>query len=157
MWRRPARWCQLNDPGSPNKQSIVTAIIHGIAYTLADVLANEKININKSSYTSAENIVERFFHELEHADRKNRSVGEYAELLNITPKYFSSICKRVTGRTAGDIIDEAVVNEATLLLRDNSLSVKQIADRLGFSNQSHFGTFFRRKTGCSPQHFRRSQ
>ena len=32
--------------------------------------------------------------------------------------------------------------------------IQQIADRLGFQNQSHFGTFFKRHEGCSPKDFR---
>jgi AraC-like DNA-binding protein len=40
------------------------------------------------------------------------------------------------------------------MMRDNSVSIKQIADTLNFTNQSHFGTFFRRHVGMSPQQFR---
>lgn len=43
-----------------------------------------------------------------------------------------------------------------LLLRDNSLGIKQIAARLNFANQSHFGTYFHRYVGLSPQQFRQS-
>nr|MCR4958426.1 helix-turn-helix domain-containing protein [Prevotella sp.] len=43
---------------------------------------------------------------------------------------------------------------AKLLLRDNTKSIKQIAEMLGFANQSHFGTYFNRKAGMSPQMFR---
>ena len=43
-----------------------------------------------------------------------------------------------------------------LLLRDNSLGIKQIAARLNFANPSHFGTYFHRYVGMSPQQFRQS-
>lgn len=83
-------------------------------------------------------------------------VKGYAELLHVTPKYFSWVCKRLSGKTANEIICEEVVRQAKLMLRDNSLSIKQIAERLNFANQSHFGTFFRRHTGVSPCRFRMS-
>jgi AraC family transcriptional activator of pobA len=41
-----------------------------------------------------------------------------------------------------------------LLLLTTALPVQQISDRLGFKNQSHFGTFFRREVGMSPRAFR---
>lgn len=82
------------------------------------------------------------------------SVNEYAERLHVTPKYFSTTCKRLTGRTAGQIINEEIITTAKLLLRDNSKSIKQISDLLGFANQSHFGTYFSKRIGMSPQQFR---
>lgn len=49
-----------------------------------------------------------------------------------------------------------VENSIIDALIDNSKSIKQIAEMLGFANQSHFGTFFNRKAGMSPQQFRNS-
>jgi AraC family transcriptional regulator len=40
------------------------------------------------------------------------------------------------------------------MLSTSAMPVQQIADRLGFQNQSHFGTFFRRAVGVSPKAFR---
>ena len=34
--------------------------------------------------------------------------------------------------------------------KNPDLTIKEISDRLGFVNQSHFGTFFKRHTGHSP-------
>lgn len=79
---------------------------------------------------------------------------EYANLLHISPKYFSSVCKKLTGKTASEIINDEIIKQSSFLLRNNKLSIKQISSRLGFVNQSHFGTFFRRHTGLSPQQYR---
>ena len=79
-----------------------------------------------------------------------RSVKFYADKLNITPKYFNSICKFVTGKTASQLINEELVNLARTMLSDPDLSVKEIAAALGFANQSHFGSFMRKETGSSP-------
>ena len=37
------------------------------------------------------------------------------------------------------------------------LNLQMISDRLGFQNQSHFGTFFKRRTGLSPKAFKQQQ
>ena len=51
-------------------------------------------------------------------------------------------------------ITATVVAEAKKMLSDPALSVKEIADALGFPNQSFFGRYFRQYTGISPTEFR---
>lgn len=108
-------------------------------------------------YTSAEQLVNRFAQILNNANPPIHSVNEVAAQLNITPKYFSTICKQITGHTASEIIIEQIVNTARIMLRSPQMSIKQIAIKLGFNNQSHFGTFMRRYTGKSPQQLRKQQ
>ena len=80
-------------------------------------------------------------------------VKEYADEYFV-PNIVEEFCKKVSGKTAKEIIQEETIKQAKLLLRDNSLSIKEVADRLNFTNQSHFGTYFHRHTGLSPQQFR---
>jgi AraC-like DNA-binding protein len=82
-------------------------------------------------------------------------VKDFADKLNISPKYFSSVCRKITGRSTGSLINEAVTSEAKQMLRNPQMTVKQRSNKLGFANASHFGTFFRRQTGMSPQQFRK--
>lgn len=103
--------------------------------------------------TSAELIMKRFVAMLDLLPFL--SVAGYADRLNIHPKYFSSVCRKVTGRTPSQLIADQVIHRAQVMLREGTYSIKQIADMLGFANQSHFGTFFRRHTGMSPQQFLR--
>lgn len=58
------------------------------------------------------------------------------------------------GSSPNSYIDEALVRQAKSLLSSTSLSIQQISDRLGFRNQSHFGTFFKRRTSLSPKAFK---
>jgi len=44
--------------------------------------------------------------------------------------------------------------EARQLLSYSDLSVKQIAERLHFPNQSFFGKYFKQAAGVSPKHYR---
>ena len=104
--------------------------------------------------SSAELIMCRFLEMLNSDGDIVDNVNGYAKRLHITPKYFSTVCKQVSGCTAGEIVNEHVLREAKMLLRQSSLSIKQIASRLGFRNASHFGTWVRRNTGMSPQALR---
>lgn len=104
----------------------------------------------------SETIAGRFIMLAESNCRKHHDIGWYASELCISPKYMANVVKSVTGMTAGDCISENLVRQAKSLLLTTTLTVQQISDRLGFQNQSHFGTFFRRHAGVNPKTFRHS-
>jgi AraC family transcriptional activator of pobA len=87
---------------------------------------------------------------------RQRSVNYYADVLNVTPKYLSQTVKRVTGQTAGEWIDKAVMLEAKVLLQNNRMNVSEISNYLNFSDQSFFGKYFKNLEGISPLDYRKS-
>ena len=87
--------------------------------------------------------------------RESREVGFYARMFNLSPKYFSTLIKQETGVSAGEWIDRYVVLQAKALLnRMRNLSIQEITDRIGFSEQASFSRFFKRNTGISPKEYR---
>ncbi|HET7002155.1 MAG TPA: helix-turn-helix domain-containing protein [Puia sp.] len=104
--------------------------------------------------TRKENLVKTFTQLVQKQFRSLRNVTTYAEQLNITSKYLTEAVKEITGKTAGEIIDDFVLLEARLLLDNPSLSIAEIADELHFSDQSIFGKYFKRHTGLSPKEYR---
>jgi len=101
-----------------------------------------------------EELAGRFLALVEQHSHEHHAIDWYASKMCLSPKYLANVVKQVTGRTTGDCINENLVKQAKSLLLATSLPVQQISDRLGFRNQSHFGTFFRRATGMSPKAFR---
>lgn len=85
---------------------------------------------------------------------KERSIKFYADKMCLTPKYLSKLVKEGCGNSASEIIDNLVIAKAKSLLKHSDLSVKVIAARLNFSNQSSFNKFFKAKTGLPPLKFR---
>lgn len=137
------------------QEQIIFRILQSLAYTIAIFFAERGIIRNKPSGTSAEVLFKKFIKML-HEYPCARTVQYYAEKLNISPKYFNSICKQISGKTASSIINEEIVNTALLLFKNHELSIKEISIKLGFTNQSHFGSFMRRQTGISPQNLRKN-
>lgn len=81
-------------------------------------------------------------------------VAGYASTLGITPNHLNRAVKSETGRSASEWIDNARISLARTLLHDSSVSITEIADRLGFSEPSYFSRFFRKMTGFTPSAFR---
>ena len=86
--------------------------------------------------------------------RQLKRTSEYAGKLNITPNYLNSIVKERMDLTAEQYIRNRVILEAERLLLNTNLSVTEIAFDLGFTDKSHFGKYFRKTTGESPNRFR---
>ena len=145
---------KLSSTGS-YKEQVIDRLMQIMVYEIIGLMEDsEKEFLMKREYISAENIMQKFLSLIQNESIAYLNVTEYANLLHISPKYFSSVCKKLTGKTASEIINNEITKQASFLLRNNHLSIKQISSRLGFVNQSHFGTFFRRHTGLSPQQYR---
>jgi AraC family transcriptional activator of pobA len=81
-------------------------------------------------------------------------VAAYANQLNITPGYLNDVVKQQSGKTAISHIHNRLVVEAKRKLLHTDLSVKQIADELGFEDAAYFNRFFKRLTESTPIAFR---
>ena len=111
---------------------------------------------SQKPFSRSEELAGQFLSLVDMHCHEHHNIKWYADALHLTPVYVSNVVKQVTGRTAGDNITDCLVRKAKSLLLTSTLSIQQISDRLGFQNQSHFGTFFRRAVGTSPQKFRKN-
>jgi YesN/AraC family two-component response regulator len=113
-------------------------------------------NQKNTVHDHKEDLLWRFLALLSKHVKTERSLQFYANRLFVTAKYLTQTVKKLSGKTAGEYIDELVIVEAKNLLRDPSLSIAQVADRLYFSDQFFFSKFFKRFTGITPSDFRKS-
>ena len=86
--------------------------------------------------------------------RKEHELQFYADSLHISQTYLSRVIRQVSGKTVNNYIAEVLYTDARRLLVFTDLTVKEIAEQLGFSDQSSFGKFFKKKSETSPANFR---
>lgn len=84
------------------------------------------------------------------------SVGEFAAMANLSPKYFSELVKRETGTGPKTLIMRQMVNVAKHRLAASEADVAEIAYDLGFQHPAHFSRMFKRMEGMSPSEYRNS-
>lgn len=99
-------------------------------------------------------IFNQFLSLLSESKVKKQPVSHYAEQLCITPKYLCTICSHSSGKTPSDWITEYVMEDIYVSLKYTTKSIKEIANELGFSNNSFFGKFFREHAGMTPSKYR---
>lgn len=85
---------------------------------------------------------------------KERTVRFYADEQHLSPYYFSTIIRSKSGKSALQWIENATMTYARQYLNDSAASIKEIAERLNFPDQSTFGRYFRQREGCSPSAYR---
>ena len=97
----------------------------------------------------------RQFQELLESDfATSHEAGHYADELGVTTGTLSRTLTRLTGRSTTQLITDRVILEAARLLRFSDLSIKEIAARLGFTDQFAFSKAFKRRRGEAPLDFR---
>jgi AraC family transcriptional activator of pobA len=83
-----------------------------------------------------------------------KSPSAYAEALHISRGYLTEVIREVTGRSAQHWIHQEVLIEAKRLLFFTTLTVKEIAYELGYSDHTYFSRLFSKVEGCPPSVFR---
>lgn len=83
------------------------------------------------------------------------SVAYFADKCCYSPKYFGELVKTETGRTAKDFINDRLLRFAQQLLNNESLSISQVSQQLGFEYPQHFVRFFKTHTGKTPSEYRK--
>lgn len=136
---------------------IVSGLIAATIYKVGDIMYHylaEHPEGQNNSHNRAEEYFKQFTHLLGEHFREERSVGFYARQLCITPKYLTTLIKRISGQSVSEWIDNYVILEAKTLLKYSTMSIQEIAYYLNFPNQSFFGSYFKRNTGMSPSHYK---
>ena len=144
---------KLRASSSKYKKEIVYSIVKTYLLELL-----ENINMDEPSqkeFSRKEILFKNFMKLITSQTIKPRSLTWYSDKLYVTPKYLSTICKEVSGKTAFVWINEYVVNDIKHLLLNTDKSIKEIADYYKFPNCSFFGKYIRQHTGYSPGEYRR--
>ena len=132
---------------------IIGRLIAATIYKVGDILTHyltEHPEVDSPIHNRAEEYFRQFIELLGEHYKHERSVGFYARQLCITPKYLTTLIKRISGKSVSEWIDNYVILEAKTLLKYSNMSVQEIAYYLNFPNQSFFGSYFKRNAGMSP-------
>jgi AraC-like DNA-binding protein/cupin superfamily acireductone dioxygenase involved in methionine salvage len=86
---------------------------------------------------------------------KKITLESIADNFYISPYYLSRIFRKETGFTFVEYLNSLRIREAQQLLKESQLNVSEIAEKVGYESQTHFGRVFKKITGMSPLQFRK--
>ena len=109
---------------------------------------------NKKLLTKFEKILNEYF-EADRVKRNGLPSAEYcADLLQLSPSYFTDLLKYETGKNIKEHIQFKRIEIARQRLQTTHKTVNQIADELGYSSVQYFTRLFTKIAGCSPNKYR---
>lgn len=145
-----------------SKRPFVSESIMSLCYSLIYEVAGswegrrrEIVGDGDDVQSRARILYEEFIKMVSQHHLQEHTVQFYADKLCISTKYLAKVVKIASGQTPSYWIDAYVILEAQNLLRYSSDTIKQIAFRLNFTNQSIFQKFFKSHTGMTPLEYRK--
>lgn len=93
----------------------------------------------------------------ENIDEPNMGVPFLCDKLGMSRASLYNKLKALTGMGANDYINKLRIDNAINLLLNSSLTVNEIADRVGFSTPRYFSAVFKKNMGCYPTQYKEEQ
>lgn len=137
-----------------NKHTITAAYLNVLLQELQAMYVEESGKVKNTRQAAADVLTEKFKRLVEQHYLHKQKVLDYAELLFVTPNHLNKTIKATTGKTALELIDDMLLLEAKVLLKQTNKNVSEIAFHLSFDDPSHFTRFFKHLTGRTPLAFR---
>lgn len=115
-------------------------------------------NRNSQIVKSFKQLLEKKFRKMLADGGRGRrlQVKDFAGELHLHPNYLNSVIRSKTGKTINDWLASRTLAAAKSLLRNSSLSAKEIAYMLGFTEPTHFNRFFRNQADMTPSAYRKT-
>ncbi len=83
-------------------------------------------------------------------------IEKLADMISVSPDYFTKMFKDSIGKTPIDYINGMRVNLSMLLLASSDMSMAEIAETIGFCNANYFHKIFKQYMGVSPLAYRKA-
>jgi len=143
-----------HDPDERFRKQVVQSVVTAFIYRVASAyLSKEQMELTTHPARNVE-ITKAFRLILRQNFRSMKRPSEFAAKMNITVSHLNDTVKSVTGFPVTYFIQQEAMREAQRLLRYADLSVKEVAQSLGFDDAQYFSRLFRKVLGVSPTEFR---
>ena len=92
---------------------------------------------------------------MDHFASVDLSVREVADVIGLSPNYFSNVFKQYMGTSFTRYLTAYRMEKAQEMLRTTNEPVVEIAQRVGYSNPNYFSSVFHREVGVTPLSYRK--
>ena len=108
------------------------------------------LTISKRSENRTESVVERAKKYMQENFRKDISLEDVSQTVDISSYYFSKVFKEETGENFIEYLTKLRMEEAQRLLEESDLSIKEVCSEVGYSDPNYFSRNFKKYAGITP-------
>ncbi len=117
-------------------------------------LYNQQFGKNETIQKRREGIL-MAIHYLEKNYTRKISLNELSRIALFSPNYFCTLFKETTGLNVTEYIQQIRNKEAIHLLLSTDLTVRDICEQVGYSDERLFRRVFSKSIGCTPSEYRK--
>ncbi|CAG7649389.1 HTH-type transcriptional activator RhaS [Paenibacillus solanacearum] len=130
-------------------------ISRGIALEILGLVQSELVAEGIPS--SKRNLASRVQQYIVKHYREPLRLQELAAHVDRSPNYVSSVFKEVTGRTPVEYMHEVRVTAAREMLMTTNMTIGEVAEALGYCDQTYFNYMYKKIVGQPPSHLKKGK
>ncbi|MGY0036383.1 helix-turn-helix domain-containing protein [Pedobacter sp. NJ-S-72] len=131
-------------------QNQIIELLHKVnrLCTVRPASPDSNLSSSKQLVRAYQRLIDEHFHSI-------KTIREYADLLNVSPRFLGEVIRENTDQTALRMIHYRIIREARFLLKYTPQTIREISDVLNFESLAYFTRFFKNYSGISPADFRK--
>ena len=146
---------RMRDPSPVLYSNIVRSLVSTMMLEILSMMRRQEPENTVTTGVHRQRLANEFMRLVEQSDGRIRKVDDFANQLNITPKYLSTLLKETMNRRPSEMIHFYTLKAIEHRLRFTDMTMQEIANDLNFANASFFGKYFKERAGMTPLDFRK--
>ena len=146
---------RMRDQSPVLYSNIVRSLASTMMLEILSMMRRQEPENTVTTGVHRQRLANEFMRLVEQSDGRIRKVDDFANQLNITPKYLSTLLKETMNRRPSEMIHFYTLKAIEHRLRYTDMTMQEIANDLNFANASFFGKYFKEHAGMTPLDFRK--
>ena len=146
---------RMRDPSPVLYSNIVRSLVSTMMLEILSMMRRQEPENTVTTGVHRQRLANEFMRLVEQSDGRIRKVDDFANQLNITPKYLSTLLKETMNRRPSEMIHFYTLKAIEHRLRYTDMTMQEIANDLNFANASFFGKYFKEHAGMTPLDIRK--
>jgi two-component system response regulator YesN len=117
-------------------------------FKICDIINNRRTDHSDQLFNSIEKYIQDHYHD------SNLSLTLIADHCGLNPSYLSSFYKKHSGKNVSEYLASVRISNAKKLLREETLTISQISEKVGYTNDVGLIRVFKKNEGITPGKYR---
>ena len=138
------------------KEWRLLSLVYDLWYQIYNLIDNDKnLNLIKDDTSDDVNIFKQMVIFIYQNYKKAIILQDIAKSGNVGKSKCYELFKRYVNKTPNDFVNLYRLEKSKILLKNEDLSITEVALECGFNSGSYYAELFKKYNGCTPRNFRK--